>query len=533
MLSVVVPVLSGLVRSSSHAPVFGRIAMTDKTRQWFLVALLLGAMGLVHWLTLRPGHEWGGDFAMYVGCAANLAEGRPYGATGYIYNPAYPTVGPPTYPPGCSLLLAPVYMLFGPNLEAMKLVMVASMVAFLLFVFLCVRRELPFGWSLAIVVLVGGNRVYLGNANTIGSDLPFMAILYLTILLIQKAYDTPGRQRPRWRFLFPAALMIFVAFATRTVGALLLPSLLVYDLVRYRRITLWAVLVGVVFVVLAFGQSMLVHSDSAYLDQYNVSPSIFLANALGYVKEMAGFWHNGYFKPLGGFVFLAVTALAVLGYVESVRRRITILEVFPVLYLAAVLLFPGYAGRRYLQPVFPIYLLFAVRGLSHAWLLHRERVRRVVFASLAVAVVASYLASYTRLQLEVTEGVSKPTSVALFNFVRNRTSEDDVIVFIKPRVMALYTSRKSSAYHTPSDDAQLWDYFRRIGATYLVVVDNQQAMATVGDPQRVAYLRQFARRNADRLQLVFTNADFSVYHIAGPGGDLAGNDTTDGDSPQG
>ncbi|RMD57603.1 hypothetical protein D6833_13765, partial [Candidatus Parcubacteria bacterium] len=403
--------------------------MTGKIRRHCLVALVLSALGIVHWLTLRHGHEWGGDFAMYVQCAANLADGRPYAETGYIYNPEYPTVGPPTYPPGCSVLLAPVYALAGLNLEAMKLVMLVSMVLFLWFAFLCVRRELSFGISIAVVALVGLNRVFLGDANAIGSDLPFMAILYLTIFLVQKAYDTPAGQPPSFRLFLAAVLCTFVAFATRTVGAVLLPAMLAHDLIRYRRITPWAVLAGLLFVVLAAGQSVFVHSDSAYLDQYNVGLGVFLVNAAGYAKEMASFWHNGYSKALGALLFLAVTALALLGYGRSVRTRLTILEIFPVLYLLAVLLFPGYAGRRYLQPIFPLYLLFAAHGLNHPWLIQRAQWRRAVFASLAVAVVGSYVSSYTQLELEVTEGVSKASSVEMFDYVRDHTSDRDVLIF--------------------------------------------------------------------------------------------------------
>lgn len=488
--------------------------MTDKTRQWLIVSGLVAGLGVVHLLTLRPGHSWGGDFSMYVHHAANLAEGLPYGATGYIYNLGYPTVGPPTYPPGCPVLLAPVYMLFGMNLEAMKLVMLVAMVVHLAFVLLCFRRELPLWQAAAIAALVGLNRVFLGDANAIGSDLPFAAILYLTLFLILKAYEGKPADRPNLRLLVPAAVMMFAAFATRTLGALLLPSVLAYDLVRYRRITRWAVLVGVVFVVLAGAQSVLVHSDAAYFDQYHVSPAVFVHNAAGYLKEMAAFWHNGYFKPLGGLIFLAVTALAVLGYGASVRRRITILEVFPLLYMAAVLLFPGYAGRRYLQPIFPIYLYFAFRGLGHAWLAARPRLKRAVVVPLAVAIVGTYLVSYTTLDLKVTRGVSTPESVALFDFVRSRTDADAVVIFIKPRVMALLGSRRSSVYHTPEQDAELWDYFHRIGATHVVVVDNLDAMEGAEDPARLEYLRDFAQRNRDKLGPVFHNADFTVYRIA-------------------
>ena len=495
--------------------------MSKRLRPWFLVAAILATVAAIHLLTLRPGHNWGGDFSMYVHHAKNLAEGTPYAETGYLYNPAYATIGPPTYPPVFPLILAPVYLLCGLNFEAMKLVMVASLVVFLLFVFLTFRRELPLGHALAIVVLVGLSRTLLGGANSIGSDMPFMAILYLTIFTLQKAYDTYRHRRPRFRYLVPAVVLICVAFSTRTLGGMLLPSVLAYDLLRYRRITGWAVAIGAAMAAFVLAQSVFVHSNSAYFDQYNVGPSVFLHNGAAYLAELAAFWHNGYFKPLGGLIFIVVTALAVLGYASRVRRRVTLLEVFPVLYLTAVLLFPGFAGRRYLEPIFPLYLFFAFRGLEHAWLVRRVRVRRVVFASLLVAVSGSYLASATRLDLDVTEGISKAESVALFDYVRHETPEDGVVIFIKPRVMSLLASRKASAYHMPSDPSLLWDYFSRIGATHLVVVENDEAFAGAEDPARLAYLRNFAEGNAAKLRPVFANADFRVYRIADQGAGLA------------
>jgi len=200
--------------------------MNDRFRPWLLVALILATVGGIHLLTLRSGHDWGGDFSMYVHHAKNLVEGRPYAQTGYLYNPAYATIGPPTYPPGFPLILAPVYLVCGLNFEAMKLVMVASLVVFLLFVFLTFRRELPLGHALAIVVLVGLSRTLLGGANSIGSDMPFMAILYLTLFLLQRAYDTWRHQRPRLVYLVPAVVLMCVAFGTRTLGALVVPSVL-------------------------------------------------------------------------------------------------------------------------------------------------------------------------------------------------------------------------------------------------------------------------------------------------------------------
>src|SRR5690349_7572200 len=64
-----------------------------------LLAALLVLIGLFHALTLRPGHDWGDDFAQYIHHAKNIALGIDYNQTGYIWNPSFPMLGPQTYPP--------------------------------------------------------------------------------------------------------------------------------------------------------------------------------------------------------------------------------------------------------------------------------------------------------------------------------------------------------------------------------------------------------------------------------------------------
>jgi len=485
-----------------------------KKSRFFIVAVLLLAIAAVHLMTLRPGQDWGGDFSMYMQQARNLAEGLPYGATGYIYNPAYATIGPPTYPPVCSFFLVPAYMISGFDYETMKLVMIGSLGVSLLFMFLVFQKELSFWPAVAIVALVGLNRCYLGDANSIGSDLPFMAILYLSIFLILKAYETADGEPAKLGYLLPGALLIFAGYGARTVGIVLLPALCLYDILRYRRITRALVLSVVVFGIAAVAQSKLMPSnDVSYLDQYNVGPEVFLLNALGYTKELAAYWHNAYFKVPGAILAAIITAFAAVGFVDSLRRKIGLLEIFLVLYVIAVLMFPGYAGRRYWQPIFPLYLMYAARGLQQAWLTRHVAVRRAVFAGLLLGVMVSYAASATQLELDIDEGVSKSESMAMFDYITEQTNPDDVMIFIKPRVMAMLTARRTSVYHMPEKDSQLWDYFNDIDASHLVVVENDAAFDGAEDPRRVKYLREFAGRNASRLTPVFDNADFSIYKI--------------------
>ena len=71
--------------------------------------------------------------------------------------------------------------------------------------------------------------------------------------------------------------------------------------------------------------------------------------------------------------------------------------------------------------------------------------------------------------------------------------------------MALYTDRSASVYHCPEDDRELWDYFYKIGANYVIA----------GEPfeQDRIYLKPFLKRHSDNLQEVYNNRDFNVYRI--------------------
>jgi len=105
---------------------------------WRITLLLIVAA--FHMVTVRQGHIWG-DFAMYVHHAKNIVEGKPYTATGYLFDPSI-SVSPRMYPPVFPLFLAPVIRLFGMNLLPMKIEQVIFFVLLLAVVSLYWRRDL-------------------------------------------------------------------------------------------------------------------------------------------------------------------------------------------------------------------------------------------------------------------------------------------------------------------------------------------------------------------------------------------------------
>jgi len=80
--------------------------------------LLLLAVPL-YFLNIHDLHGWGDDYAQYIKEALNIANGKPYYESTWIYNPYNPVYAPPQYPPGLPLLLAPVVNMFGLSISAM------------------------------------------------------------------------------------------------------------------------------------------------------------------------------------------------------------------------------------------------------------------------------------------------------------------------------------------------------------------------------------------------------------------------------
>jgi hypothetical protein len=140
----------------------------------------------------------------------------------------------------------------------------------------------------------------------------------------------------------------------------------------------------------------------------------------------------------------------------------------------------------------------------------------------AGALVLSYSSKYTTLDFgPIREGIDRKESKELFQFVRAHTHPDDIIIFRKPRALALLTDRRASIYPRPSDisstsDGTAWNYFHDIRARYLIVGTTAWGR-NPGIIQGIWWERQweqqFVERYKECFEEVFSNADFTVYKI--------------------
>ncbi len=255
--------------------------------------------------------------------------------------------------------------------------------------------------------------------------------------------------------------------ATRVLGVVLIPSLLLHDLLRKRRISRVTAVTCGAAVVLAAVQVAVGPRDGSYFDQLSLSMTTVARNAVAYLRALSDIWDNGYTEFGRKAVFVVTLGLAAYGYRRALRLGPTALEIFPWLYIVPVILWPANQGTRFLIPLIPFYLYYCmlgIRGLNVPL-----RARRPMIVALGVVVALLYGGKYSTMRFgPLADGVATPESVELFQFVKQATPPEAVFVFSRPRALALFTDRRASAPVIANDPCRLWEYVAQIGASYVI-----------------------------------------------------------------
>ena len=497
------------------------------------VPLAILALAVFYLVTLVKGQNWSGDFSLYILHAQNLVEGRHYLDTGYLLNPVSKFVGPYGYPPVFPLLLAPVYALYGLDLEALKWVGVLSFGLSLWLAARVFERRLERRFVFFLVLVVGLNPYIWGFTNLIRADFTFMVFCYLSLFLMllflagdQGRLRTPGRQITAGALI---GLSMYLAFGAREIGIVLPLTLLTYDIVCRRRISLLSIVALGIFALLAWLQSLwfsasfvpghfdenLKHLTDKYssaaglnhLSFVDLDPRNILERIIGYRWALQGFWppsSSAFINTLNELLFNLFSLFAIGGYILALRRGITVLEIFLAGYIAVLLLFGAAPTIRYLIPIFPFFLYYGFLVCQETIFPRLPRLKYLVaggYFLLLAAISLPVMATMEHPQLEL--GITHPDAEAMFRFIREETRQDDTIVFIKPRIMALMTGRDSATWPSKrySSPESMNLFFEAVEAGYYVDMNLAEWMLPLTQSERPS----------NCFRPVFRNDYFVVY----------------------
>jgi hypothetical protein len=414
-----------------------------------LISLVIGAS------TLTRGHEWGDDFASYIMQAQSLLNGS---IDEFVEKNTFTVfessvqIGPVAYPWGYPLILIPPILLKGLHPLALKLPGLFFFAGFLICLYLLTEKRLTRTEGLILLSLFAFNPVLIKHLDYIMTDIPFLFFLYFALL-----WMTEFRDRERiWNYI-SLGVILFLAFFIRTTGLILLATYLVYQAFRFfqerdrrRDIVIGSIVVVLTFALLWFFISLVFPSgQSSYIEQLKgLTYAKFLRNIPGYFYLINSFFGAG---PAWTFVYCLLVVMFVFG-VWSRRRDDVLLLIFFFGYLGAMVFWPEWQGVRFMFPILPLFVYFAIQGIRFLILKLPENFQRVGMGisyafwlvMIGIFLFISGARAFSNLREErKINGPFDPYSSEMFAFIREETPKDSVIIFFKPRAMHLFTDRDS------------------------------------------------------------------------------------------
>lgn len=490
-----------------------------RSRRFLIYCVILGtATILIHGLTLRPGHTWDGDYGLYIMQARNIVDGLPYRQVEYLPNPTNP-IHPALYPAGLPLLLAPVYAVFGVNLDAMKWVNVIGFGLFVLVFAYIAALYLPHWLALGVAALMATHPYIWWFKEIILSELPFLFFTYATLGL---GYALLEADYPRsWRvpLVVLLTLALTMAVLTRSVGVVLFPVLLVSSLWRLRRVPAeFIVTVAVASGMLAAAQVWLPSDAGTYLRSANaLSVTHIQGAARDYFVSANHLLQPGAIRsiPLQWFATALFLGIAALGATSRLRLRVTIFEIFAGAYLCAMFISPWHNEfDRYALPLWPLTLLYFVVGSR--WLIERSPLRgkREALAGLIVLVLfLPTVRAVTRLETGPLEfSVTSEPSRRLFAAIEAAVPPQRAIITSKPTIIGLFAHRKASIWTTPFTANGFWSHARTMHASHLLQMKDVYHF----DADTTIPLGSFVAEYRECFNKVFENEWFNLYRMRVP-----------------
>jgi hypothetical protein len=180
---------------------------------------------------------------------------------------------------------------------------------------------------------------------------------------------------------------------------------------------------------------------------------------------------------------------------------------YSILTLVLLIFWPREEGLRFLIPLLPFYVSFALTGLEKGNYIDHGLWRVLGKVTCVCPVIAililffrySMIQSYenlANLRIENT-GPYGSTSKELFSFISKNTEIDSIIVFRKPRIMRLFTDRQSI----------LIDQVNKLSrGDYLCI-------SPFFDDHQIENKDVVSVLESGRIDLVYGNRDFQLYKI--------------------
>jgi hypothetical protein len=435
-----------------------------KKEYWPYLFLIFFSLPLF-FINIHENHSWGDDFAQYIKEADNIAKGKPFYQSTYIFNHLNPEFGPPQYPPGFPLLLSPLVKVFGLKIKPMNYFM-SFLLACLLFVLYAYYRKYTSSMvatCLAILCVYSG--AVIEFKSIIASDISAWLFIALYFLV---------RQGERFSSVRIALLILIatIAILIRTQSAFILAAEGIYlflftvkKLGTYRSLNLKSIFGSVSFKAMFFTTVLFLFLNNIVF----ATPT----DAISYYKNLTDyrsgeFWASinenisyllvlilrayHYYTDVHIFNILSeisvylIFTFAIIGFIQIVKKRISVEDIYFSVVLVFFCYFSQHQGVRFIFSILPMYLLYAHRALRQIL----PPLLNIQAKPLAVALTVAFLSLgwkdfeiRSRPLSDHTSNTFFPEDLRAFDYIRNNVKDDEIVIFEKSRCLALFSGKRT------------------------------------------------------------------------------------------
>ncbi len=452
----------------------------------YLHIILIISILPILFLNINNKHDWGDDFAQYLNQAKHFAR---------IEKPIEPKIlDSENYAPlergiGFSLIIAPVYNIFGNNINAF--ISLISLSLFLLGMVLYSifktqfhkKQELIIPFVLVILVLYNYRTLLL--KMEILPIFPFMLLLYLCILMFEKKsiiYST---------YLLPITIGFLIS--VWNIGLAFYLAIILYLLYFLIKKHTNKKLKQLVFTILApiisyFLIKFIVtgHFSSQNLMWYTqvfISENfykVFQENSTFYLNTFKLFFEQEVWAWANILIKDFALVFFIIGIFNKWRSKIELMDVFFIVYVFVILLYPYQeAGIRFLLPLIPIILMYIVKGIYSISLKINVLKEKLAIGFLIVVILSNAI----NFKSTIKDGDSKiigPNSTEAqeaFIAIRRLVPENDIVCFAKPLALHFYTERKALSTEKYAGINELKNRMETFQTEFLLVCKDKKQKA--------------------------------------------------------
>jgi hypothetical protein len=461
-----------------------------KANNTYLPYLVLAILSIpLFFLNICELHSWGDDFSQYIKEAQNIATGRPYYESNYMFNPYNPAYAPPQYPPGFPLMLAPIIKIWGLSFKAMGYYTAVLVVALMFSLYAFFRKHTGTVAAICLAVALSYSNEILDLKRFVLADIP--CLIFITLYLAVRVSDTFS-----WRRIALLVLLAVCAAQVRSQAIFLVAAegiyalyMLAADYLKNKKAN-WkavqpylAIVAGVMIVNFILNELVFAtpHSTTVFYNN-------FIKNAMGAGKrrtfiEYLGYSINtakGYFhydsyqalvKAFGTIVEDAGLTLCILGLALRLRKGLQMEDIF-VAIMAGLIIFYPVRDPRYFLPAAPVLYLYCYTALRALLPLLTTWDKRLMAAGLTLFYLCSGWTTFVAAVHPDLKGtIPQQNDKQAFEYIKEHVGTNDIIVFTKPRALTLFTNKKSINMSWQTLPIENKHYFDSLQVKYMLIVD--------------------------------------------------------------